>query len=381
MKTKITFAAKLSLLAAAVAPLVAIAQQSALGQSGRPEAWEARPPIHVRPDLSSSPTGYAPSQVANAYGFSRLSGNGAGQTIAIVDAYGSSTIQNDLNIFCATYGLPTTTVQIAFPSGKPKRSSSGWALETSLDVEWAHAMAPGANILLVVAKSASLSDLLTAVDAAVKAGAKQVSMSWGGGEFSSETSYDYHFNVAGVTFTASSGDSGSGVQWPAASPYVVSVGGTTLSVDSSGNFLSETAWSGSGGGISSYETRPGFQNGWQGASGRGVPDVSYDADPNTGVSVYIGNYNGSSGWVTVGGTSAGAPQWASLFARANASRSASLSLTDIAIYSLANANYSGDFRDITSGNNGGFSATARYDYVTGLGSPLVGTLVPALSSY
>lgn len=368
------------LIVLALAPL-AVWSQSATGSLNRPEGWEARPPLHFRPAFSSAPAGYAPVQLAHAYGFDKITGNGGGQTIAIVDAYGSGTIQNDLNIFCATYGLPATTVQILYPGGKPRRSNSGWALETSLDVEWAHAMAPGARILLVVAKTASFSDLLAAVDAAVNAGAKQVSMSWGGNEFSSETSYDYHFNVAGVTFTASSGDSGSGVEWPAASPYVVGVGGTTLSLDGSGNVLSETAWSGSGGGISAYETRPGFQNGWQSASGRGIPDVSYDADPNTGVSVYIGNYNGSSGWVTVGGTSAGAPQWAALFALANAARSASLSATDITVYTLANANYAGDFRDITSGSNGGFSALTRYDFVTGLGSPLAGSLVPALRNY
>lgn len=368
------------LIVLALAPL-AVRSQSATGSLNRPEGWEARPPLHFRPAFSSAPAGYAPVQLAHAYGFDKITGNGGGQTIAIVDAYGSGTIQNDLNIFCATYGLPATTVQILYPGGKPRRSNSGWALETSLDVEWAHAMAPGARILLVVAKTASFSDLLAAVDAAVNAGAKQVSMSWGGNEFSSETSYDYHFNVAGVTFTASSGDSGSGVEWPAASPYVVGVGGTTLSLDGSGNVLSETAWSGSGGGISAYETRPGFQNGWQSASGRGIPDVSYDADPNTGVSVYIGNYNGSSGWITVGGTSAGAPQWAALFALANAARSASLSATDITVYTLANANYAGDFRDITSGSNGGFSALTRYDFVTGLGSPLAGSLVPALRNY
>lgn len=368
------------LIVLALAPL-AVRSQSATGSLNRPEGWEARPPLHFRPAFSSAPAGYAPVQLAHAYGFDKITGNGGGQTIAIVDAYGSGTIQNDLNIFCATYGLPATTLQILYPGGKPRRSNSGWALETSLDVEWAHAMAPGARILLVVAKTASFSDLLAAVDAAVNAGAKQVSMSWGGNEFSSETSYDYHFNVAGVTFTASSGDSGSGVEWPAASPYVVGVGGTTLSLDGSGSVLSETAWSGSGGGISAYETRPGFQNGWQSASGRGIPDVSYDADPNTGVSVYIGNYNGSSGWITVGGTSAGAPQWAALFALANAARSASLSATDITVYTLANANYAGDFRDITSGSNGGFSALTRYDFVTGLGSPLAGSLVPALRNY
>ena len=347
---------------------------------GPPARWEARPPLHARPDLASSPSGLSPVQVRHAYGIDQIAGSGAGQVIAIVDAYGSSTIQNDLNIFSDRYGLPRTTVQILYPQGKLRRSNSGWALETSLDVEWAHAMAPGATILLVVAKSASFSDLLGAVDAAVNAGAKQVSMSWGGAEFSSEASYDYHFNRAGATFTASSGDSGAGVEWPAASPYVVSVGGTSLYVDGSGNVLSETAWSGSGGGISAYEPRPAYQNGWQAGNGRGVPDVSYLADPNTGVSVYIGSYNGSSGWITVGGTSAGAPQWAALVALANAGRASSLSATDTPLYGLGASSYSTFYRDITAGNNG-YGALPGYDYVTGLGSPLASQIVPTLTSY
>lgn len=349
--------------------------------NGPPAGWEARPPWHLaRPFLSSSPSGYSPAQIRHAYGFDSLSATGAGQTIAIVDAYGSSTIQNDLNIFSDTFGLPRTTVKILYPGGQPRKSDSGWALETSLDVEWAHAIAPNATILLVVAKSARFGDLLNAVDAAVVAGAKQVSMSWGGGEFSSETSYDSYFKAAGVTFFASSGDSGAGVEWPAASPNVVSVGGTTLSLNSSGNVLSETAWSGSGGGISAYETRPAYQNGWQTASTRGVPDVSYNADPNTGVPVYIGNYNHASGWVTVGGTSAGAPQWAALCALANQTRSTTLT-GDTPLYQLAGKSYSSYFFDITEGNNGGYNATLKYDYVTGLGSPVANQLVPALKAY
>src|SRR5438552_2336244 len=111
-----------------------------------PADWEARPPLHARPDLASSPYGYSPAQVRHAYGLDQIAGGGAGQIIAIVDAYGSSTIQNDLNVFSDRYGLPRTTVQLLYPQGKPRRSNSGWALETSLDVEWAHAVAPGATI-------------------------------------------------------------------------------------------------------------------------------------------------------------------------------------------------------------------------------------------
>jgi subtilase family serine protease len=365
-------------LAFATAPLWAQGQSGDL--HGPLDNIEAHPPLHFRPSISASPNGYGVAQIRHAYGFDQVAPTGAGQSIAIIDAFGSGTIQNDLNIFSAQYGLPATTVLIYYPQGKPRRKDSGWALETSLDVEWAHAIAPAANIMLVVAKSASLSDLLGAVDYAVTAGAKQVSMSWGSNEFSSEASYDSHFNKPGVTFLASSGDNGAGVEWPAVSPYVIGVGGTSLALDGAGNVVGETAWSGSGGGVSAYEARPAFQSGWQAQAGRGVPDVSYDADPNTGVSVYIGNYNGSAGWFTVGGTSAGAPQWAGLVALVNSARSATMSSTDGRVYSAAGANYAGNFRDITSGSNGAFTAAALYDFVTGLGSPVSNQLVPALST-
>lgn len=366
-------------LTVSAAPLWAQGQSTA--PHGAPADIEARPPLHLRPFVTSSPVGYSVAQMRHAYGFDQVSGTGTGQTIAIVDAYGSATIQNDLNTFCVAYGLPTTTVRVYYPQGKPRRSDSGWALETSLDVEWAHAIAPGATIILVVAKSATIGNLLNAVDYAVGLGAKQVSMSWGAGEFSSEASYDSHFNRAGVTFFASSGDSGAGVEWPAASPYVVSVGGTALVLDAAGNVTAETAWSGSGGGVSAYEPRPAYQNSWSTAAGRSVPDVSYNADPSTGVPVYISNYNGQSGWITVGGTSAGAPQWAALSALVNAARAQSLSSAGTALYAAGTGNYTGNYRDITVGSNGAFTATPLYDFVTGLGSPLSSSLVPVLRGY
>jgi subtilase family serine protease len=345
-----------------------------------PPAVDAQPPIHFQPYLTASPTGYSVAQVRHAYGFDQIAATGAGQVIAIVDAFGSSTIQNDLAVFSAKYGLPAAKLNIYYPQGKVHRTDSGWALETSLDVEWAHAVAPNATIALIVAKSASLTDLLNAVDYAVSIGAKQVSMSWGANEFSSEATYDSHFNKPGVTFLASSGDSGAGVSWPAVSPSVVGVGGTALYVDASGNVSNETAWAGSGGGTSAYIARPAYQNGWNSSAKRGVPDVSYNADPNTGVSVYIGNYNGAAGWVTVGGTSAGAPQWAGLLALVNSGRTQSLSSADVQLYAVATGNYAANYRDITSGNNGGFNAGLLYDLVTGLGSPIGSQLVPSLVS-
>jgi subtilase family serine protease len=143
-----------------------------------------------------------------------VAATGAGQTIGIVEAYGSPTIQSDLRTFTNTFGLPPANLQII---GTARGTSKGWAQETSLDVEWAHAIAPGAKILLSVARSARNSDLMAAVDAAVNNGATVVSMSWGGPEFSGETALDSHFNTSGVTFTAASGDNGPGVEWPAVS--------------------------------------------------------------------------------------------------------------------------------------------------------------------
>jgi subtilase family serine protease len=367
----------------AIIPLLALSS-SAQAQNpfpGPPADWAGHPPIHIRRFATTSPTGYRPDQIRHAYGFDRLSSTstGAGQTIAIVDAYDHPTIQNDLNTFSRQFGLPPASFQKVYAQNAKPRVDGGWALEIALDVEWAHAIAPGANILLVEAKSNRFSDLLGAVDVAVRMGAKQVSMSWGGSEFSGETSYDSYFNRSGVTFTASSGDDGAGVLWPAVSSYVTSVGGTSLYLDSSDNRMTETAWSGSGGGVSSYVNKPAYQNGWQSLGKRTVPDVSYNADPNTGFPVYSSvAYQGTSGWFQVGGTSAGAPQWAALVALANANRSSSLNTT---LYSLGSqTNFpSSYFIDIMDGTNGGYSAIQGYDNVTGIGSPLAAQLVPALS--
>ncbi|WP_395753282.1 choice-of-anchor D domain-containing protein [Prosthecobacter sp.] len=358
------------------------------GDSRLTDPVNARPPLWThggmrgtaRPSASSGISGHSPAQLRRAYGFDQITGDGSGQTIAIVDAYGSPTLQQDVAAFCAAFGLPAANITVAYPQGAPA-ANSGWALETSLDVEWAHAIAPGAKILVVIARTASLSNLLGAVDYAVSQGASQVSMSWGSNEFPGQTGFDYHFNVPGVSFFAASGDSGAGTSWPAASPYVISVGGTTLHLDAVGNVLSETGWSGSGGGVSIYETRPGFQNGWQSSANRSIPDVSYAADPATGFPVYISNYGGTSGWITVGGTSAGAPQWAALSALVNSSRSKALSAPAEALYYLAATSFTPDFRDITAGSNGGFLATVAYDLVTGLGSPAASTLIPSLSTY
>ncbi len=297
----------------------------------RPPVGYARPPIHLKgTNASTGPRGMTPSATRRAYGFELVSNQGAGQVIGIVDAYDDPNIASDLNTFSTTFGLPACTTSNGcfskvYAQGFKPGSNAGWALEISLDVEWAHAMAPQARIVLVEAASNSFTNLMQAVDVAVQNGASVVSMSFGGTEFSGETSYDFHFAVNGVTFTASSGDSGNGVEFPAASTGVLAVGGTTLTTGTGGSYVSESAWSGSGGGQSTVESEPLYQatypipndpSGW-----RGVPDVAYDGNPNTGFAVYdTVRYQGQSGWFQVGGTSAGAPQWAALFAIANSTR-------------------------------------------------------------
>ena len=339
----------------------------------------ARPPLHltIKPLATAAWAPYSPKQIRHAYGVDQLTVTGSQQKIAIVDAYGDPSIQTDLNNFCSYYGISTTTVQILYPQGQPRVTDTGWALETALDVEWAHAIAPGDTIIVSVAKSASINDLIGAVDAAVNAGAKVVSMSWGAPEFAGQAAYDSHFNKPGVTFVASSGDYGesTGVEWPACSPNVIGVGGTSLYLDNNGNRTAETAWSGSGGGISAYTKRPAFQTGWQiWGGGRGVPDVSLVADPNTGVGVYYGRH-----LYGVGGTSASAPQWAALVALSNQAQGSPLSGGPVALYNLATR--PGCFFDIIGGSNGTDQddfAVQGYDLVTGLGSPKAVLLVPNL---
>lgn len=343
------------------------------------DGFEAHPPIHIKGPAghggsitNTVPSGLSPAAVKAAYNLPQSGGQG---TIAIVDAYTDPNVEKDLATFSTQFGLPPCTTAngcLTVHAMAPRiKSNSGWALEESLDTQWAHAIAPSAKILLVIAKSSSGNDLLNAVDyARSQTGVVSVSMSWGGSEFSGESTYDTHFT--GPAFFASSGDAGSGVEWPAVSGNVIGVGGTTLSL-AGGTVSSETAWSGSGGGLSAYEQEPAYQSAYvvpQANNMRAVPDVSYDADPNTGFSVYDSlGYQGIKGWFVVGGTSAGAPQWAAIEALGSAVSSTSL-YTDAASPTA----YAADLRDITSGTNGscGFYCTAQtaYDYVTGLGSPL-----------
>ncbi|MFL5244660.1 MAG: hypothetical protein ACJ8FY_21370 [Gemmataceae bacterium] len=355
---------------------------------------------NVLPQGSGGPTGFSPNQVRHAYGFDKIVftggivGDGSGTTVAIVDAYDDPNIANDLHQFDVRFGLqdPLFAKVNEFGGTAYPAANSGWISEIALDVEWAHAIAPGAKILLVEANTNSYADLMTAVDyAALQPGVSVVSMSWGGGEFSYETSLDNHFVTPsghnGVTFVVSSGDQGAPASYPSSSPNVLTVGGTHLSLDSQNNILSESAWSGSGGGISQYEAQPAFQNGQipQSATMRTSPDVAYDADPNSGFPVYDSYNNGSqTPWSQWGGTSDAAPQWAALIAIANQGRaSAGLGSLDGAsqtlpmIYNMPST----DFHDITSGISTGtpnYAAAAGYDLTTGRGSPYADRVVADL---
>jgi len=349
------------------------------------------PPYRIKPNTPSfAPSGYSPQQMQKAYGLAGITNQGAGQIIGIVDAYDNPNIESDLGVFSSTFNLPACTTangcfKKIYAAGTQPAGDPGWGTEIALDVEWAHAIAPQAKILLVEAADASFNSLIQAINVAIQNGATVVSMSWGGSEFSGQNQIDPTFNVPGVTFTASSGDWGTGVIYPSSSPYVIAVGGTTLNLDSSGNWLSETAWTGSGGGVSAYETVPSYQSGLPIPNNpnnmRGVPDVSYNADPNTGVSVY--DTYGQGGWMVVGGTSAGAPQWAAIIAIVKSVSQHSLTGLNASLYTLGKQHYSQMYHDITSGTNGscGYYCTAQvgYDYVTGLGSPVTTNLVPLLS--
>jgi subtilase family serine protease len=391
------------------APGAAVGAQAA-PPGGRGAAPSAEPPFRVKvighlsrfgPRLAttSQPTGLSPQAVASVYALSGLSpssGAGAGQIIAVVDAYRDPAALPDLNTFNAQYGYPKLAACSSLaqagpcflqssPASRP-RVNRGWALEESLDIEWAHAEAPGAKIVLVQAANNGFPSLLRAVSYADGIGATEISMSWGGPEFAGEQEYDTVLARPGTLYTAASGDGGHGAQFPATSPDVIAVGGTTLAgcgPTSCAGFTRETAWSGSGGGASRVERVPAVQSGYTGlvsrtgtigalTSGmRGIPDVSFDANPSTGVSVYDSTrYQGQAGWFTLGGTSVGAPNWAGLLAAGAAAGQTALQ-GQAAIYG---GGYAGHLRDIVHGRNGVCGPACRagtgYDLVTGLGSPL-----------
>ncbi len=331
---------------------------------------------HLGITPNATPSGYGPTDLQSAYS---LPAGGSGQTVAIVDAQDDPNAEADLGTYRSQYGLPACTTAngcfrkvnqtggTSYPT-----ADSGWAGEISLDLDMVSAVCPSCHILLVEATSASMTNLGASVNTAVSLGAKYVSNSYGGGESSSDTSYDSsYFNHPGVAITVSSGDSGYGVEYPAASRYVTSVGGTSLSRDSSTRGWTESVWGssaggeGAGSGCSAYDAKPSWQTD-TGCAKRTVADVSAVADPNTGLAVYD-SYQ-ASGWQVYGGTSASSPIIASVYALAGTPGASDTP----ASYPYA---HTGNLNDVTSGANGSCSssylctAKAGYDGPTGLGTP------------
>jgi subtilase family serine protease len=304
--------------------------------------------------------------------------------IAIVDAYGDPTLTSDLTGFDGFTGLPSATVNFYYPNGVPHRTNSNWAVETALDVEWAHSMAPGATIDLVVGVDASLGSIYNAILYVANSlpGDAVLSMSFGLSESlypttGSGTIASFHqlfvtITSHGTVAVASSGDSGASsccnIQYPASDPLVLAVGGTSLTLNSDASYSHESAWTGSSAGSSIIYPKPSWQLG-KGDSMRDDVDVSYDADPNTGVMVLA---LGSS--FEVGGTSAGAPQWAALLALASQANSIKYGTVNSQLYK------SSSYHDVTTGSDGFFSASTGWDYPTGLGTPDANATVNFLGS-
>ncbi len=338
--------------------------------------------------------GYTPQQIQARLG---LKGDGTGQTIAIVDAYHYPTAKDDLNHFAAHFNLPPTCdtagtgedcfdFRQVYADGAQPDVDTGWNEEAALDIEWAHSAAPHAKIVLVEAKDPTMAALSRAEDAAAALHPAAISNSWGAGEFSEEAFYDGHCKLTDSVCVQSTGDFGYPGSYSATNPYALAIGGTTLRLDADGNTIDETAWRSTGGGLSYFEPRPAYQDGVQPSPLRATPDVSFVADPATGVPVYLTmTYGGASHsmWFKVGGTSLSAPIWGAIIASADQLRATAgkphlasdgpdgdTAHTDV--YALG----SSYLRDITAGSNGrcGAECTAGpgYDTVTGLGSPTAG---------
>lgn len=330
-------------------------------RQGNPFAIDAR--------ANLTPSGYGPAALQSAYNVSPASGAPT-SIIAIVDAYGYTNAEADLSVYRSTYRLPACTVgngcfakynQNGIKGSYP-RQNTGWSQETALDLDMASAMCPSCHIILVEANSSSLADLAAAVNRAAVLGARVISNSYGGGEAGS-TTYEIAYNHPGVAITASSGDSGYGVQFPAASPHVTAVGGTSLTQSSTARGWSETTWSGAGSGCSTLYTKPSWQTDTL-CSKRMEADVSAVADPATGVAVYGPPSGGKSAWLVFGGTSVAAPLIGGIYANNGGS------VAGGEPYSHLTALF-----DVVVGSNGSCGGTyfctaePGYDGPTGLGTP------------
>lgn len=429
---------------AQLAPRVQLVPAELAGLSSRrltPEAMtQARllgVPASTRVDDTTAKAGtavatYTPAQIRAAYGLPAIPAAGtslsaaqaaqfgAGQTIYIVDAMHNPNVAAELAAFNSKFGLPTCTTKAiatnaALPLAAPSAAAcelsvvysnasgamtatapaydSGWSTEISLDVQWAHAIAPLARLVLIEAPDSSVNNLLSAVALANKMGPGVVSMSFGASEGNWTASADSYFSTANMSYLAAAGDSGAGVSWPAVSPKVLAVGGTSLTYSGTGS-RSEVVWSGSGGGTSAYTATPSYQTsavpGMGTVARRTVSDVAMNANPNTGQYVaVISPGSTSTQWVSAGGTSMSTPQWAALLAVANAMRvqgsKALLGAPHSVLYGQISVNassYAGAFLDVTSGNNGTCatcSAHAGFDTPTGLGTPNASNLLSVLS--
>ncbi|OLB76520.1 MAG: hypothetical protein AUI14_18510 [Actinobacteria bacterium 13_2_20CM_2_71_6] len=319
---------------------------------------------------NATPSGLGPAQLTSAY---KLPAGGSTATVAIVDAFDDPNAESDLATYRSQFGLPACTTangcfrkvnQNGNASPLPA-SDSGWAGEISLDVDMVSAVCPSCHILLIEANSASGTDLYAAVDRGATMGAKYISNSWGGSEYSGQTTDDVHFNHPGVAITVSSGDNGNGAEYPATSRFVTSVGGTSLTAASNSRGWTESAWSGAGSGCSGFDAKPSWQTVTTNCTRRADADVSAVADPATGVAVY--QTFGASGWAVYGGTSASAPIIASVYALAGTPGSSDYP----AAYPYSHA---GNLFDVTTGNNGSCGAPqcnagTGWDGPTGLGTP------------
>jgi subtilase family serine protease len=325
-------------------------------------------------NAAAAPNGYGPADIAAAY--SLPAGGGDGATVAIVDAYDDPNAEADLATYRSNFGLPEcSTANGCFQKvGQDGSAASlpvpdpAWAEEISLDLDMVSAVCPQCHILLVEASSSAIVDLGASVNTAVSTGAKFVSNSYGGDESSSDTSFDsQYYDHPGVAITASAGDGGFGVLYPAASQYVTSIGGTSLNKGAAAGDWTESAWSGSGSGCSSFDPKPAWQKDTE-CAGRTVADVSAIADPATGVAVYD-TYGGDTGWEVFGGTSVAAPIIAGVYALAGTPSADSYP----ASFPYAHTDA---ITDVSGGSNGSCSGSylctgvAGYDGPTGLGSPV-----------
>jgi len=402
---------------------------------GVPSTDEAAQDTNATPLATGSVVAtYTPAQIRAAYSLPSLPAltssitsaqaaqSGAGQTIYIIDAQSDPSIAAELAAFNQKFGLPTCklisvatnaslplaaasasagcSLSVVYNTASGKMTSAapaynaGWATEIALDVEWSHATAPLARIILIEAPDASLNSLLGAVALANAMGPGVVSMSFAAGEGTWTAQVEATFTTANMTYLAAAGDAGAGVNWPAVSPHVLAIGGTSLTYKGSGT-RSETAWSGTGGGVSRYTATPSYQTsavpGMGIPSHRAVTDVSFNADPATGQYVaVIAPGSSSTGWMSVGGTSVSTPQWAGVLAIANALRAqasiAAVGAPHAQLYTAIStvwSTYGSDFADVTQGSDGTCSscyARTGFDLPTGLGTPNVMALLNSLSS-